>query len=196
MEALIAKYSTSFPHHSPKMKSSSSSNQVVILTGSTGALGSYIITRLLQDPNITTVYALNRSSSLSTLLERQKAAFLDRGLPLDLLLSPSLRLVDGADTSAAGLGLPISLYEEIQSSVITIIHKAWRLDFNLSLAQFEPQIAGVKNLIDLALSSPLEEPATFVFTSSVGAVSNWKGNSKVPQIHLEDLSSAVYLSGF
>ena len=44
---------------------------------------------------------------------------------------------------------------------------AWRLDFNVILSTFEPQIAGVRSLIDLSLASSRLVPPRILFTSSI-----------------------------
>jgi len=54
-----------------------------------------------------------------------------------------------------------------------IIHNAWRVDFNLSLASFEPNIHSTRNLIDLALASPYTSTLRFLFTSSVSSAQGW-----------------------
>ncbi len=41
---------------------------------------------------------------------------------------------------------------------------AWRVDFNLGLSSFESNIRGLRNLIELALTSQ----ARLVYTSSIG----------------------------
>jgi len=48
--------------------------------------------------------------------------------------------------------------------------KGWRIDFNMGLAAFEDDIKGVRNLIDLALSSSLSPPPHFLFPSSPAVV--------------------------
>ena len=55
----------------------------------------------------------------------------------------------------------------------TIIHNAWRLDFNLSLASFEPNVKATRNLVDLALDSHYSSSLRFVFTSSVSTAQSW-----------------------
>ncbi|KAF8190188.1 acetyl-CoA synthetase-like protein [Pholiota molesta] len=44
-------------------------------------------------------------------------------------------------------------YQELLDNITVIIHTAWRLDFNLQLASFEPNVKGVRNLVDLARES-------------------------------------------
>ncbi|KAF8834980.1 acetyl-CoA synthetase-like protein, partial [Paxillus ammoniavirescens] len=108
---------------------------VVLLTGSTGGLGSFVLSQMLENSSVERVYALNRPSSSTPIAQRQRSAFLDRGLPVDLLSSSKLIYVE-AEASEDNCGLPPTLYDEIRNSVTTIIHNAWRLDFNLSLASF------------------------------------------------------------
>lgn len=72
-----------------------------------------------------------------------------------------------------------------------IIHNAWRLDFNLSLRSFAPQMDSVAALARLALRSPHFIPPRILFTSSVGAVSNWTSPNPVPEEPLPDLRIAL-----
>jgi len=69
--------------------------KIVLLTGSTGSLGSYLLELLLQSPSVERVWALNRPSEKSSLSERQINAFKERGIDEDLLRSAKLRLVEG-----------------------------------------------------------------------------------------------------
>ncbi|KIJ58231.1 hypothetical protein HYDPIDRAFT_34379 [Hydnomerulius pinastri MD-312] len=145
---------------------------VVLLTGSTGGLGSFVLSQLLENPNVERVYALNRPSSSTSVEERQKSAFLDRGLSVDLLQSKKLVYVE-ADASQDKCGLSSALYSEIRDSVTIIIHNAWRLDFNLSLASFEPNVKSTRHLVDLGLDSLHKHTLRFIFTSSVGTAQSW-----------------------
>jgi hypothetical protein len=47
---------------------------------------------------------------------------------------------------------------------------AYRVDFNVSLASFEPQLLIVRRFINFALSSPRTVPPSIVFTSSVSVL--------------------------
>jgi thioester reductase-like protein len=104
---MIAKYSEGFEaavnHHS---KSATSSNgTVVFLTGSTGGLGSHVLEILLSLLSTERVYAFNRRGKTSA-SERQRAAFIDRGLDVALLSSKKLVYLEG-DTAKEYLGLPL-----------------------------------------------------------------------------------------
>ncbi|KIJ09827.1 hypothetical protein PAXINDRAFT_17112 [Paxillus involutus ATCC 200175] len=164
---------------------------VILLTGSTGGLGSFLLSQILENSTVERVYALNRPSLFTPIVERQRSAFLDKGLPVDLLCTSKLVFVE-ADASRDKCGLPSALYDEIRNSVTTIIHNAWRLDFNLSLASFESNIKATRNLVDLGLDSPHRNSLRFVFTSSVGSAQSWdRENGLFPEEVQLDPSPAV-----
>lgn len=74
----------------------------------------------------------------------------------------------------------------------TIIHTAWRLDFNLSLSSFEPNVRGTRNLIDFARSGPHPSKVKFLFTSSVASTFSWdQSKGAYPEEVLMDASYAV-----
>ena len=85
---------------------------VVVLTGSTGNIGSHILAALLEDKRITKVYALNRPSTSTQ--DRLVTAFQDRSLPLKLLTESKLVSLTG-DLSADNFGLSPDVYSEVQA---------------------------------------------------------------------------------
>ncbi|KAF9238231.1 putative nonribosomal peptide synthetase, partial [Melanogaster broomeanus] len=180
MNAMIEKYGFGLNDTAEGVRTNGATNgdthdcAVVLLTGSTGGLGSFLLSQLLENPMVERVYALNRPSSTS-IEKRQRSAFLDRDLSVDLLRSSKLVYVE-ADASQARCGLLAALYDEariIRGSITTIIHATWRLDFNLSLASFEHNIKATRNLVDLGLVSRRRNSLRFVFTSSVGSAQSW-----------------------
>ena len=86
--------------------------EVVLLTGSTGGLGSFLLSQLLENPTVERVYALNRPSSSTLIEERQSSAFVDKGLSVDLLTSGKLVHVE-ADASRDNCGFSPELYEQV-----------------------------------------------------------------------------------
>ncbi|KAJ6509744.1 putative aminoadipate reductase [Mycena vulgaris] len=192
MEEMIAKYSpTSLGTATTGGKPGIGQSPVVLLTGSTGNLGSQILVSLLTDDRVLKVYACNRPAG-QTLASRHLDVFRERGLDTQLLASPKLVLVEGK-TAQRDLGLHPELYEEIRKSVTLIIHNAWTLDFNMVLASFEPHILGIRNLIDLALSSP--QAPRFLFTSSIASAQSWDpSRGPCPESLLSD--GRVALGGY
>lgn len=185
---MVTKHSQELPVHYSTAKSGS--GHVVLLTGSTGTLGTYILQQLLNDPRVTRVYALNRPSAGKDMWSRQSESLLDRGVNLTVLDSAKLELIEG-DTTKADLGLNGELLNEIKSSLTTIIHNAWRLDFNLSLSSFESHVKGARHLVDLALSTSGPSPPQFIFTSTIGTLSNWCEPRAVPEEVIEDPAVAL-----
>ncbi|KAJ7054635.1 putative aminoadipate reductase [Mycena amicta] len=203
IDSFLDKYSSDFPIAAPRTQDSDRDQEtdVVLLTGSTGNLGSELLAALLQNPRISRVYALNRSNTHISTIERQRESFRKRGLDtrLGLLDSDSAKLVfvDGA-METESLGLDAERYNQLRSSVTLIIHNAWKLDFNLSVAAFEPHIIGTRRLVDFALSSTC--PATtprIVFTSSIGSAMSWNPkNGLCPEEFLSSDGVAVGTTGY
>ncbi|KAF7347157.1 Acetyl-CoA synthetase-like protein [Mycena venus] len=174
VERMIAKYSEDFEPTDLRKHVVSSSGTVVLLTGSTGGLGSHILEILLALPSVERVYAFNRRGRRPA-SERQKEAFIDRALDIDLLSSEKLVYLEG-DTAREDLGLPLDVWTMVRNTTTVIVHNAWTLDFNKSLSSFEPHVKGTRNLIDLARQSPNESGVRFLFTSSIGSALGWDRN--------------------
>lgn len=144
--------------------------QNVILTGSTGALGSYILDTLLCNPAVAHVYCLNRSSDgMSLQIERNRA----RGLSTHFNSSRVTFLT--ADLSQPCLGLQPKAYGELLEVATLVIHNAWPVNFNLSLDTFRPQLAGLVNLIEFTASATMS-PRIF-FISSISSVLSFRNAS-------------------
>ncbi|KAF8054252.1 putative aminoadipate reductase [Lyophyllum atratum] len=196
VEAMIEKYGAGLNlTHAPaptSVDSGTSRKKVVLLTGSTGNLGSQILAGLLADSSVEKVYALNRASKGgASMFERHLERFVDKALPVGLLGSERLVFVEG-DAALPGLGLQEEIYDEIRNSVSVIIHNAWRLDFNLSLPSFESNIRGTRKLIDFARAGPHASSTRLLFTSSVASAQSWdRAKGPFPEEVVEDAGVAV-----
>ncbi|GJJ11568.1 putative NRPS-like protein biosynthetic cluster [Clathrus columnatus] len=164
LQDFIRKYTQNWPKHKPGSVQGPYP-EVILLTGSTGSLGSQIFAELINTHSVRRIYAFNRPSS-KTLRQRHIEAFADRGNDLSLLDSDKIVYVEG-DTSAQNLGIDPELFEQV--------------DFNISLVSFEQTVRGVRNLIDLALVSPHTTTPRLLFTSSIGNVKLWANISAVPE---------------
>ncbi|KAJ3532133.1 hypothetical protein NM688_g7469 [Phlebia brevispora] len=164
MHRMVEKYSRNFPTH--EAKAAVPQKDVVLLTGTTGGLGASILADLITSPEVGRVYAMNRKGA-EPILPRQRAVLKDRGLDADAILD-STKVVLLETSLGDHLGLPLDVIEELRSSLTHIIHNAWPVNFNLSLDTFEPSVRAVRQLVDLALSSPHRKPPTLVFISSIG----------------------------
>lgn len=121
--AMIEKYSAEFVKldsgsvERPVKRARLDGRHVVLLTGSTGTLGSYMLADLLGRPEVSTVYVLNRFSAAPGTYSsmRQLQAFEERGLNTRLLTSSrKIHYLEG-DISHDRLGLTAPTYERVCS---------------------------------------------------------------------------------
>lgn len=154
----------------------------VILTGSTGSLGSYILHALLANPAVTQVYCLNRAVDGKS---RQHERNGTSGLP-DHLDSNRLTFYT-ADFSQPQLGLPSETYNRLVSNTTLIIHNAWQVNFNLSLPSFRSELSGLINIISLTAATASRR---IFFVSSISSVLAYHTpTEKTPEKVIPDLSA-------
>ncbi|KAJ7573570.1 hypothetical protein C8J56DRAFT_982554 [Mycena floridula] len=190
IQSMLNKYSKQLVRKTPKGHSFSRVRGCdVVLTGSTGSLGSRILALLIRRLEVKNIYCLNRAHAGGTsLLERHKSSFVKLGLDTHLLQSPKIHFIL-ANLVERDLGIDSDVMKQIQASSFMIIHVAWRLDFNLTLASFEPQIKGTTNLINFA--SNCERFLGFLFTSSISSAQGWPCPATlVPEEFIHDLTVA------
>ncbi|KAE9365218.1 putative NRPS-like enzyme [Stipitochalara longipes BDJ] len=159
----------------------------ILLTGTTGSLGSYLLAVLESMPRseVSKIYCLNRSPDSK---DRQKKSNLARGL--NTAWNNERVEFLRADLSQPDLGLEAEKYAELLNNTTVIIHVAWHVNFNLSLESFEPQIRGVRNLLEFSAQSTHQAP--LIFVSSVSTVHRWMEshpNAMVPEALLDDFDA-------
>ncbi|KAI0734153.1 hypothetical protein C8Q72DRAFT_770789 [Fomitopsis betulina] len=191
MRAMVAKYTYDFPVHKPDPSVRRTKGDVVLVTGTTGSLGCHLLSQLFANDEVERIYALNRPSrDQLPLRERQRSALIDRGLDAGVLDSEKVVLLEG-EIVEPRFGMGEKVYEELRQSVTHIIHNAWRVDFVITLNSFEPQVQGVRALIDFALTSPLPEPPRLVFESSMGTLQS----APPEEFNAEESSNPEYALG-
>ncbi|EJC99607.1 acetyl-CoA synthetase-like protein [Fomitiporia mediterranea MF3/22] len=183
---LVEKYTDSFPDFFPSPKENADGH-VVLLTGSTGSLGSNLLATLLQSSSVSIVYALSRHSD-KPVLDRLKSAFEKEDLALKLLHSNKLKTIEG-DPSDSGFGIEPERYAELQGTVSHVIHNAWRVNFSNSIASFESNIRSVRNFIDFCLGCKGTSPARLVFISSISVFQQSLSKTAEPEelLSIEDV---------
>jgi len=162
---MVEKYSKNFEDHIPSLEPPT--GDVIVITGTSGSIGSSILVGCLRCPNVKRIYALNRPSANP--VEAQRAALEKRGFDPSLVDTPKLTLLN-ADLTANDLGVGGPLLEELRTRVTHIVHAGWLVNWSFDLSRFEPLVKGTRNLIDLALSSPLPTPPRIIFVSSAGVL--------------------------
>lgn len=174
MRALVNKYTASLP---PPLKKGEAprhtpSGQHVILTGSTGSLGTQLLLKLVADPTVAHITCLDRSATAKDRISTALSSW--RHPPTIDFARVSFHQ---ADYSQPDFGLDPALLSTLREAATLIIHNAWKVDFNHSLHTFEAvHIRGVRNLIDFSAGSPLHP--RIVFISSISSVGNWRATDE------------------
>ncbi|KAJ8113814.1 hypothetical protein ONZ43_g5062 [Nemania bipapillata] len=184
MQSLLDKHVALLPMAKRPRSPPQTDGWVVLLTGSTGSLGSYILNELQADNNIKSIICLDRSADAA---ERHRQTGPKRGLDS---IDPSRVTFLKAELANPQLGLTTEMYESLRNSVTHIIHNQWPVNFNWPLALFEPSIAGVRNLASLAATST--QDAFLLFVSSVSSVGGSKGEGPFPETPVTDFSMAAH----
>lgn len=183
MKQFRTKYTTHLPESfRSRAHRVSKDGNVVILTGSTGSLGSYILEALLRQANVKRIYCLNRAENSK---EKQYGVNKSRGLTADWS-AKSVQFLT-VDFSQPKLDLDDEQYTTLLEHATHIIHCQWPVNFNLSITSFEPHIRGVRHLIDFSLSSKLSP--TLFFTSSIATVNHLKDCTDVPEAPIDILTT-------
>lgn len=182
MQILFDKYAANMPINARKPEPRPAGGDVVLLTGSTGSLGSYILDSLLRNAGVSYVYCLNRGSDSG---KRQEKSQADKGL--DQIPWKKVDFLDG-DMSKPYFGLTTEKYKDLLREVTVVIHNAWQVDFNLGVESFESHIGTVRRFIDFSVQSRFS--ARLFFISSISAVAGSSFESPVPERMFESWSTA------
>lgn len=169
--------------HEFAVNSSSVNEHVVVLTGSTGSLGSYILRKLMQDKSVSHIYCLDRSSSAhSRHLEKSKKNHESTDFPTSKVTFLK------TDFSKPDLDLEDETYKRIQNSATDIIHSAWPVNFNLSLETFKPQLDGIIHL--LSFVSAIPHQVSLLFISSISSILALE-STLIPETIIDDVSAPL-----
>lgn len=162
-EMLLKTMIDQIDHGHPNFEIKSSGLHTVVLTGSTGSLGTYILDTLLKDPTIGHIHCLNRRKKGRSVQDgRRKFYHLKSSLNEDRVSFWHV------DLSQKDLGLDTEIFNMLQDKTTVVFHNAWNVNFNLSLTSFEPDLLGLVNLINFTASSK-NSPRIF-FVSSISSV--------------------------
>jgi nucleoside-diphosphate-sugar epimerase len=185
MQNLYSKYTRDLPT-SPSRPPPSSTSQTVILTGSTGTLGSHLLHNLLLSPSISHIHCLNRASDGGAAQQTKSMTLRGLANPDDF---PQKKIeFHHFNVGMERLGLEDDdVYERLRRETDRIIHNAWAVNYLLTTASFEVHLGGARSLADFAASA--ERRAGLVFISSVATCARWDpGRGSVPERRLEDFT--------
>ncbi|KAG7442861.1 acetyl-CoA synthetase-like protein [Guyanagaster necrorhizus] len=193
IQVMLDRHASSFSRAVvPRRSTLHSPGDVILITGTTGGLGAATLVKLADSESVHRIFVINRSAKDGrSLLERQEEALESRGYDPAIASLSKMVLIE-ADLTEPGFGIEASIEKEIHDSVTHIIHIAWRVDFNLPLSSFDGILKSMRNLIDLALSSPQSQTPKFLFTSSVGVLGNLPGTANgILEQPIDDPSGVV-----
>ncbi|TID18681.1 putative AMP dependent ligase/synthetase [Venturia nashicola] len=141
----------------------------VLLTGSTGALGSEILDALYNNSNWR-IFCFNRGADSEKLqIQRSKER------KLTTQFNPDRVTFLTGDLAKPNFGLEANTFNQLLYSVTNVIHNAWPVDFNKSLLSFGKTLDGVLGLISFATNSRLNPKIQF--TSSISATGSYQASS-------------------
>ncbi|KAL8783658.1 MAG: hypothetical protein Q9195_009318 [Heterodermia aff. obscurata] len=184
LEKLISTYSWNMPVTCRPPIPNSSESIHVLLTGSTGFLGSYLLDSLLRCSRVAHIYCLNRSQDNE---KRQWEPNEIRGLKHSWSIDRVTFFQ--SDLSQEYLGLQLKEYRFLLGKVTHILHNAWEVNFNLPLTSFEtPHVVSIRQYIDFSVRSV--RGASIFFVSSISSCMNWslKHQRQVPESIIDDPS--------
>lgn len=175
VDSMIRKYGGPLTSHnvSNLHRHQNAQRQSVLLTGANGSFGSHVLYNLLLNDSVDRIVCLIRGNAW----ERLSSAFTNAGYSAADLCraqaSGRLIVFPTHDLAANRLGCKAEDYEEITRLVNTIVHLAWKLDFNLPVSQFEDHIRATRNLAELCRLT--REEITYYFISSFSAYALYPG---------------------
>ncbi|PYI36701.1 acetyl-CoA synthetase-like protein [Aspergillus indologenus CBS 114.80] len=172
LSAMLEQYTASLPRratsHPPPRKNG---HEHILLTGSTGFVGSHLLRELCHRPEVQRITCLDRANPARPPQESTEQHH----------RPPKIHHLT-ADLTAQNLGLEKQTYTALTDSVTTVLHCQWPVDFHQPLSFFEPQIRGIAALANLAVEST--HRPRIIFLSSIATVANWDEDRAVPETSL------------
>jgi hypothetical protein len=136
VQQIIKKYSEELQSWSPTPPDRNSIHQeeVILLTGASGSIGTVLLDILSTSPRVSKIYALVRGLNN---LEKLKKAFIIRGLDCENLFGGVKVEVLNYKMGDVSLGLDRSTYHRLTMEVTTVVHNAWALNFVMGVGEFD-----------------------------------------------------------
>lgn len=141
----------------------------LILTGSSGFIGSHVLHHLCQAQVADHIFVFTRPDTVTVPQH-------------SIINSCSIERV-AVDWTKEHFGLTTDLYESFLTKVHAIIHLSWNVDFNLSLQTFgKDHFKTLRSMINFSIASPRK--ARVIFASSTAYAIGWAlktGSELVPE---------------
>ena len=181
----------------------------VLLTGTTGSLGSHLLQVLSKHSRVSHVVCLVRpepkdsEGNLSeAAMSAQRKALGDRKVELSTDTWSKVEVL-AWQPGVHRLGLAEHDYYRLASSITHIFHGAWPMDFRMKLWSFETQIKTLQDLVSLARDSHRVRPhlkPRVILASSIAVLGNLAGSGScaklVPELPIQDPISGPLAMGY
>ncbi|KJX95855.1 acetyl-CoA synthetase-like protein [Zymoseptoria brevis] len=176
-----------------------SQGKTILLTGSTGSLGSHLLSQLLSTPSVSHIHLLLRGTSLESSRTRLLSLLSSRHLtsPPNFDEKVTLHLYT---LTSPHLGLEDEVYLRLAKEVDIIYDLAWSVNFLLPLRGFKAHFQALQSLLSLAtahaqFSSSDGRPARLVFCSSTASVASYPSlpgsqSALIPEEILSDVEAS------
>lgn len=131
IDDMIKKYSSGLPVNIAQKKTRRSiiGPVIVLLTGSTGGLGSHMLASMVTNPQFKKIYAFNRPSlKMASIYDRHNTMFKKHGLDARLIDDQKIVYLCG-DATKANLGISAHMYGEVRTD-----NTFSKIQFNLLLS--------------------------------------------------------------
>lgn len=184
-------------HQSCGKRTDEQQNSTILMTGSTGSLGSYLLCKLLECPSVDRVICLNRLSDKDA-YSRQRHALRTKDIELSEDDWSRVQIIQ-TNTNDARLGLDENQYQQLTAVITHVIHTAWPMNFKLTLPSFSPVFQTMQNLIQFCVQTHMRRPwyrPRFLFISSISTVGNYPSLCSeriVPEATIGDRRCALAL---
>ena len=164
----IEQYARLLPNGvTPRNSSRTAETLVLAITGTTGALGSYMLDRLSYHPKITKIFCLNRSATAERQWHERKSSQQTANHCSPKAETSFLTI----NFALPNFGLSTPEWTDLTISTDLILHNAWKVDFNQNLSSFAENVQSVITMTQWSHFSPRQP--RLVFVSSIAAVGPW-----------------------
>ncbi|KAH7305896.1 hypothetical protein B0I35DRAFT_483651 [Stachybotrys elegans] len=164
VEKFVEQYT--LPGSSAEEKAPSVSERaIVVVTGSSGSLGSHVVATLARDPKVMRVVVMVRQGSKPF----DRTPWESRGI--NLKVDEWAKVVPlPVDPTAENLGVDPMMYGMLQNNLTHIVHAAWPMNYLTTLPSFQYQFDYLSGLLKLATSGSTANKRRFIFVSSIASV--------------------------
>ncbi|KUJ08437.1 acetyl-CoA synthetase-like protein, partial [Mollisia scopiformis] len=173
--ARLTKELTSWPPRDTSKTWPKTENEVVLLTGASGSLGTALLETLSSSPKVGKIYAMVRGPNN---VSKLGASLKKRALRTEMLDDGKVEVLNFSMQDPL-LGLDVDVYARLAEEVTIVVQNAWKMDFNLGVEEFEGDC--LRNTLSLLRLAHAGRPKTFAFTSSISTCMGPSSPPSVPE---------------